>query len=334
MPNAARGANLYDVVTHHAEATPKAPSAATVPATAAARAGAQSELERFVLARRGSDVWNRLRPWYEGLSGSDDLRLIQRNIDRECSRNDIEAEPWLDFLLEVSNARGNANACDAIDSTLKNPARVRSYSLQGRELPRLAEGRQLYRFMRLAQILKYTLKEAPIPEEHNLDTLASAIGRGEITGAHLDGTVFGQEDRPCWCTLSSPPAFRETADRVRDRLGLKHIDTGHLLEIAYPRELLDEAGAKLRAPTALDSWAGGASNWIFAKRRGSGGPDWGYSVDMNGGQGCTRGSTEAVHGAFRVPRGQGHRIGLRVHGPLSASSPSINYADLLRNPGV
>jgi hypothetical protein len=162
---------------------------------------------------------------------------------------------------------------------------------------------------------------------------AQSIGERSLE-RDFDGTVFGHTGRPCWCTLSGPPDFRETADRVRDRLGLKHIDSGHLIEIEYPSELLDQVGVRLKAPTVLDSWAGGASNWIFAKRRESGGRDWGYTVDMNGGRGWARGSTEAVHEAFTIPNGHGHRIRLRAYGPLSGSCPGINYAALLNNPGI
>jgi hypothetical protein len=71
--------------------------------------------------------------------------------------------------------------------------------------------------------------------------LANAINTGVVWGAHLDSKSFGRPDYPTWCTLSDNPAWRANADRARDRFGLKHIDSGYLVEIDYPVGLLQDA---------------------------------------------------------------------------------------------
>jgi len=288
-------------------------------------------LGSYALAHFPPNVQASLNFWYGGLSGSDDLRLIQRNIDRECDRNDISPQVWLDFLLEVAATHIGPDACETIDTVL---GRRRSYfALSGNPLAVVNDAQRLYRFMRLDHFLKYMLSPLPIPPA-NWSTLANHINTGIIAGASLDNKHFGRPDYPIWCTLSDHPPWRATADRARDRFGLKHIDTGHLVEMTYPVSLLKTKPVALKAPTVLDSWAGGASNWIFAKRRGTGGPNWGYTVDMDGGGRCGRGSTEAVHADFQIPSGYGPQVGLRVYGPVAKSAPAIDYGKLLMNPAV
>ena len=224
----------------------------------------------------------------------------------------------------------DSDACDTSRDTVLS--RRRSYfALSGNSLPAVDDTRNLYRFMRLDHFLKYMLAPLPILAA-NYQTLASQISGGAVTGANLDTKWFGLPDYPIWCTLSWYPPWRATADRARDRFGLKHIDTGFLVEMTYPASLLKAKPVTLKPPTVLDSWASGALNWIFAKKRGVGGPDWGYTVDMNGGFGCGRGSTEAVHVDFQVPSNQGWQIGLTVHGPIGNSAPSVDYGRLLVNP--
>jgi hypothetical protein len=287
-------------------------------------------LQAYVTTRMGAAAWASLQPWYDALRASADLQLIQRNIDRECFRGDITAHVWIDFLLDVSATHTPPDACDTIDRVL---GRRRSYfTLAGLPLTGLQPTHNLFRFMRLDHVLKYMLTPLPITVG-DYTALANTINTGVVWGAHLDSKPFGRPDYPTWCTLSDYPAWRANADRARDRFGLKHIDSGHLVEICYPVGLLQDASIALKPPTVLDSWAGGASNWIFAKKRGAGGPDVGYTVDMDGGV-CRRGSTELVHGYFRVPAGGGSRIGLRVHGPLVQSSPAIDFGALLVNPAI
>jgi hypothetical protein len=279
----------------------------------------------------GPTVQASLKIWYDALSAGDDLRLIQRNIDRECDRNDVSTQVWLDFLSDVAAAHLGPDACETIDTVL---GRRRSYFvLSGNPVSTVGDEQRLYRFMRLDHFLKYMLSPLPIPPA-NWSTLANQINNGIIAGANLDNKHLGRPDYPIWCSLSDHPPWRATADRARDRFGLKHIETGHLLEMTYPVGLLKTKPVALRAPTVLDSWAGGASNWIFAKRRGAGGPDWGYTVDMDGGGRCGRGSTEAVHADLQIPSGHGSRIGLRVHGPIAKSTSAIDYGKLLMNPAI
>lgn len=289
-------------------------------------------LASYVTAHLGAITWSSLQPWYNALSASDDLRLIQRNIDRECDRNDISSRVWLDFLLDVAASYAGLDACETIDTAL---GRRRSYfALSGNTLPAVHDAQNLYRFMRLDHFLKYMLAPLPIPPPANWPALAGQINSGSITGANLDSRQFGRPDYPIWCTLSGYAPWRATADRARDRFGLKHIDAGFLVEMAYPAVLLKAKPVTLKAPTVLDSWASGASNWIFAKKRGASGPDWGYTVDLNGGGGCGRGSTEAVHADFQVPSGHGWQIGLQVHGPIANSAPAVDYRGLLLNPAT
>lgn len=288
-------------------------------------------LSSYVATHLGAGSWNLLKPWYDALAASDDLRLIQRNIDRECDRNDINTQPWEDFLREVIATHLGPDACQTIDMVL--PRKRSYYTLAGKALPALDDERQVYRFMRLDHLLKYNLSPLPIvPSSYPL--LAMQINTGAITGVNLEAKRFGRTNYPIWCTLSDEATWRASADRARDRFGLKHIDTGFLVEMAYTVGLLKSVSMQLLPPTVLDSWANGASNWIFAKRRGSGGPDWGYTVDLDGGGGCGRGSTEAVHADFLIPAGQGHRIGMRVHGPIVNSAPPVNFGSLLLNTAV
>jgi hypothetical protein len=288
-------------------------------------------LSSFVTTRFGPGSWSLLQPWYDALSASDDLRLIQRNIDRECDRNDINALPWEDFLRDVIATHAGLDACQTIDAVL--PPKRSYYTLAGKTLPALDDARQVYRFMRLDNFLKFNLSPMPIGSL-TYPMLAEQINTGVITGTNLEAKRFGQTDYPIWCTLSNDPKWRASADRARDRFGLKHIDTGFLVEMAYTAGMLRNASVQLLAPTVLDSWAKGASNWFFAKKRGSGGPEWGYTVDLDGGGGCGRGSTEAVHADFMIPAGQGHRIGLMARGPIANSAPSVNFGSLLVNPAV
>jgi len=75
-------------------------------------------LSNYVTTQLGATVWASLKPWYDALSASDDLKLIQRNIDRECDRSDINPRNWLDFLLDVSASHAGPDACQTIDSVL------------------------------------------------------------------------------------------------------------------------------------------------------------------------------------------------------------------------
>ena len=288
-------------------------------------------LQSYVIAQMGPAAWVALQPWHGALSVTDDLRLIQRNIDRECDRSDITPLVWRDFLLDIAATHGGADACETIDRVM---GKRRSYfTLAGKFVNGLQPEQRLHRFMRLDHVLKYMLSPLPIVVG-NLNALATAVTSGAITGSHLEGKTFGRPDHPTWSTLSSLPGWRASADRARDRFGLKHIDAGHLVEMRYPVRVLTDVCVAVKSPTVLDSWSGGASNWIFAKRRGLGGPDAGYTVDMDGGGACARGSTELVHAHFVVPTGAGALIDMQVHGRLSRSSPVIDFGALRLNPAI
>jgi hypothetical protein len=286
-------------------------------------------------------TWAVLQPWYDALNDTPNRQLIRRNIDRECDRTDIDHQNWRDFLTAIAKSySAGKDPCKTVDSVIKSapgyfkPGVPPQFLLGGNPLPFLGDSQSVFRLMRLDQFEEHMLPPRLAISASPLTPLADDINSGRITGAHLDGQNFGRDGFPIWCTLSRPPFWRTTADRARDRFGLKHIDDGHLVEMEYPIGMLRNAGVALKPPTVLDSWAGGATNWIFAKRHGAGGPDWGYTVDMAGGGACARGSTEAVHSDFQIQAGQGHHIGLKVYGPLAESSPSINYRKLLSNVGV
>ena len=88
----------------------------------------------------------------------------------------------------------------------------------------------------------------------------------------------------------------QSGDVVRDKLGLKHIESGRIVEIAYSADFLRRVGIEFKAPTVLDASADGAGNWVWVKNKSAGGgPDWGYTVDMSaGGAGMRRGGALAV----------------------------------------
>lgn len=288
-------------------------------------------LQQYVQRNLGAIVWTSLKPWYDALDASDDLRLIRRNVDRECDRTDIDQQKWQDFLLDIAAKHSGPDAAQTIDWALG--ARRTYFTLAGHSIPSHYVPTAVYRLMRLDHFLTYMLLPMPIMPA-NYATLAADINNKKISGKNLDGKQFGRTDYPIWCTQSPPPKWRATADRARDRFGLKHIDSGHLVEMTYSSSFLQAQGANLKPPTAIDSWASGAMNWIFSKNKAAGGPDWGYTVDMDGGGACDKGESEAVHATFQVPAGQGSSIGLKAYGPLANSAPSVNYGSLLANLNV
>ena len=166
--------------------------------------------------------------------------------------------------------------------------------------------------------------DAGIAVTMGLHALVSALKAGTIPGRDLAGSHMGRADHPVWvCPADQLPG---NADDCRDRLlGLHHIAHGHLVSIEYPESILTGPFA-LRAPTAIDSAAGGADNWIFGKRRAPGGPEWGHAVDLATSK---SGSDEAVHRDFTINTAEAAAMTLSHVGQIGKSPPAIDYSILL-----
>jgi len=320
-------------------------------------------------ARFESWMCARLFRWYQALGEDPQLQLIQRNVERECRRNDVKDGIWQEFLMEIADlvlprdqvadeahrlweARGRSDGSDWEDwfqaelklqrSAFLDPVRVvdtamakrrKQFLLPGKEIP--ASTDSLYRYMRLGDFATNNLKQFSIPVEAgypsaNLDDCADMIKSGFVTGKDTEMSVIGRPDYPVWCTDGSL-SVEDDADRVRNTLGLKHIEGGHIVELSYPRAWLAAAGHIVCAPTVPDASATGAANWIFVKNRGMGGPDWGYTAQMCNDGMCRRGAPEAVHPAIFVPLGAGIQIGIRVLGPIKNLCPPVDYEATLKN---
>jgi Protein of unknown function (DUF2934) len=301
----------------------------------------------------------RLAKWYDALGEEPDLRLIRRNLDRECHRRDIREPVWNDFLLEIARLlapsdqiegeayhqwlhHGRIDGRDwvdwllaetivlnrsllaplaSVDSAIRsNPGR---FVLAGREVPSLPD--RLTRYMRFEDFAINNLKTFPIPLEGRSHHGVSMIQRGAIMGKHMEGTSFGKPGSPVWCTDASM-ATEDDVHTVRNRLGMKDVNGGYLVELAFSPGLLERP---LQAPTQVDASVPSASNWIFVKNRADGGPDWGYTVEACEDLTCRRGVPEAVHAPFHVQPGLGATIGLRVLGPLQKSFPMVTYDAML-----
>jgi hypothetical protein len=310
---------------------------------------------------RNFERWarNRLFRWYEALGDEPHLRLIQRNLDRECNREDIHERVWNEFLLEVARmlAPGDQVEGEAyqqwlhhgridrrdwddwllaetivlkrtliaplapVDSVIRDNAH--RFVLAGREVPSLPD--RLTRYMRFEDFaINNIQKQFPIPVEGRSHCV-SMIRRGLITGRHMEGTSFGKPGSPVWCTDASM-ATEDDVHTVRNRLGMKDVNGGYLVELAFSPGLLEHP---LQAPTQVDASVPSAANWIFVKNRADGGPDWGYTVQACEDLTCRRGVPEAVHAPFQMQPGMGATIGLRVLGPLQRSFPMVTYDAML-----
>lgn len=260
--------------------------------------------------------------WYDAFDDDDAWRLIRRNFDRDCARQDIDHSRLRDYLHDVAQ-KYQPNVGDAPLAVMDQvySARKSYFLLPGQ--PFATSAQDVARVMRADHLLKYQLHPAGIAVTMGLAPLVSAIRAGAIRGHDLAGSHMGRVDHPVWvCPADQLPA---SADDCRDKLGLHHIAHGHLVSITYPVSMLTGAFA-LRAPTTLDSAAGGADNWIFAKRPAPGGPGWGHAVDLaTSGVGID----EAVHRDFPMDTAKAATMTLGHVGQISASPPAVNYSTLL-----
>lgn len=262
--------------------------------------------------------------WYGEFSADDALRLIQRNVDRECARQDIDHGVFEEYLKDLASkyVPNQPTPTDLMDTVFD--ARRPHFLLPG--LPLVTSGGTLSRFMRLDHLVKYNLHHAGVPITYDLAGAIVAIRSGVLAGKDLQGSHMGRADFPVWVTETDSLPTGASAQKLRDLLGLTHIAHGHLVKVTYPAGVLDTSHLALRAPTVLDAVAGGAENWIFAKRAGAGGPEWGHTVDLGS---SSPGAKEAVHRDFKVTAVKAPQIGLRYCGQIAMSPPQVSFQTLL-----
>lgn len=259
--------------------------------------------------------------WRNALDADDAWKLIGRNFDRDCARGDIAHRVLRDFLREVAKRYvpgGTVDPLETIDNILA--ASRPAYALPGGKLS--GSVASVARVLRADHLLKYQLAGTAVTRD--LTVLIQSIQSGAITGQDLQGSDIGRKNYPVWVCPSTK--LGSTADQCRDALGLHHIHHGHLVALTYPVSLLSDDHTALRAPTVLDAVASGADNWIFAKRKASGGPQWGHAVDLAA---CAAGTDEAVHASFSVDANNASSITLSYVGQITASSPQVSFANLL-----
>ena len=263
-----------------------------------------------------------LRQWYDDFDFDDAWRLIRRNFDRDCERLDITTARLRDYLYDIAQ-KYQPTVVDAPLAVMDQvyAARKSYFLLPGRPLAS-ADG-TVKRVMRADHLLKYQLHSAGIAVAMNVPALVSDLQAGKFQGSDLDGSHMGRADHPVWvCPGDQLPG---NAEDCRDQLGLYHIAHGHLVSIEYPTSMLTGPFA-LRAPTTIDGAAGGADNWIFGKRPGPGGPDWGHAVNL-----ATSAASidEAVHRDFPIDTTKAGQMTLGYLGQIGASPPAIDYSILL-----
>ena len=260
--------------------------------------------------------------WYADFDVNDAWRLIRRNFDRDCDRQDIDHARLRYYLSHIA-LKYQPNVGDAPLAVMDQVYSTgRTYFLLPGQPLSSADG-NVARVMRADHVLKYQLHPAGIAVTMGLAPFLSALKSHAIQGRDLDGSHMGRADHPVWVC----PANRlsANADDCRNELGLHHIAHGHLVSIEYPQSILGDAFA-LRAPTTVDGAAGGADNWIFCKRGAAGGPGWGHAVNLAT---STAGIDEAVHRDFLIDTAKATTMTLRHVGQITSSPPSVNYSALL-----
>ncbi len=265
-----------------------------------------------------------LRDWYSQFNGNPALELIQRNMDRECDRDDIDHVIYNDYLRQLSwYYRPNyPDPTDFIERAYGSPPS--RYLLPGQSLQIANE--TLSRCMRLDHLVKYNLQKAGIPISYDMRGAIQALRSGVLNGSSLTGSVLGQMNYPVWVSPTEDISQSLSAGDLRNLLGLVHIEFGHLVEISYPQNILLRGDRDLRAPTILDAIAKGAENWVFVKKSGGGGPDWGHTVNLSS---RSPGVKEAVHSPFLITWAISSRISLRYAGDITNSPPQIDYRQLM-----
>lgn len=112
------------------------------------------------------------------------------------------------------------------------------------------------------------------------DPTKGAIPQQLKPGDVVARAMFSKPGRVCYWITKATVLERicaefapEEATRIRDYLGLKHIEDGtELVQLIYPPNVLD--GVQVAAPTFIE----GACNHVY--RSGEGGDRWGRAVDL------------------------------------------------------
>jgi hypothetical protein len=266
-----------------------------------------------------------LNAWHASFAVDDAWRLIRRNVDRECDRSDIDTTILDEYLSDIASRYTAATWDPVVLMDLVLDARRSHFLLPGQPLP--LEGTSLSRVMRVDHLMKFQLYRSGVPILRDISGVIRDLQSGALTGRDLEGSNMGRADRPLWTTRTADIASATSADSLRNRLGLKHVEHGHLVELVYPDSWLAGHSLALRAPTFLDGIAAGADNWIFVKRSSPGGPDWGHAIDLRT---SGHGAPEAVHRDFHVTSARSPHIGLNYRGQVANSPPQVDFATLLK----
>lgn len=270
-------------------------------------------------------LWAAIENRYNTLEFNSRLRLIRKNLDRECARDDIEADVWTEFLRELAGTDLDADCRQAVDVILGR--RRRYYFLPGKIIDR-NNSERLFHYMRLGRFAKNNLKDFAIPQEVTLERLISGK---RILGINLENTLLGVLQCPVWVTTDALGTVT-SGDRVRNALGMRHVDSvgDRLVEISYPLRFT----TGIHAPTFIDAcWRKASESWIFRKmdrEENQTETKWGMTIDMSDRDGWKMGAPEAVHAPFLIQTGGGSEINLRVLEAITEPIPEMNFDEMER----
>ena len=269
-------------------------------------------------------LWAVIENRYRSLELQPKMRLIRKNLDRECACDDIDAEVWTEFLRELAGIELPTNCQQAIDTIL---GRRRQYYFLPGKIIDSDNPERLFHYMRLGRFAQYNLKDFAIPQTAILERM---ITEKRVSGVHLeDNVIGGVPQRPVWVT-TDVLGTETSGDRVRNALGMRHVDSvgDSLVEVSYPLRFT----RGIHAPTFIDAcWRKASDSWIFRKRdqeENPMGPKWGTTIDMSDQNGGTTGSPEAVHAPFLIRKGNGSEINLRVLEAMTVPVPEMNCDEM------
>jgi|GEM_PF-6270976 len=272
-----------------------------------------------------------LSQWYGQFASDPAWLLIQRNVDRECARNDIYHPTYIHYLRQLSRCYRIASPAPDPTSFMDKACKLApsAYRLAGHPLP--STGERLIRCMRVDSLMKHNLYEAAIPITDDMPEVIQKLKNRTLNAAALVGSTLGESGYPVWVSPERDIRPPLSADHLRDLLGLQHIQHGHMAKLIYPESVLASGTAGLRAPTILDAIAKGARNWVFAKRVHPGGPSWGHTIDLSSQR---TGVREAVHFPFDITSSSvsgASPMSLDYVGLISRTPYAVNFVQLFNN---
>jgi hypothetical protein len=140
-----------------------------------------------------------LTQWYTRLGDSASWRLIQRNIDVECERQDIDPMSWELFLKDVA-AKFDVSVMNPV-ATIDDCWRtsVGSYLLRGFAIPVLSP-EKLCRFERLDRFHKRALHPLGALLE-DPEVVLTLLRAGDLDGSDIAGAEIGSTDKPVWVAV-------------------------------------------------------------------------------------------------------------------------------------